>query len=73
MLSTAASQILGQAVVTQLLGHTPLPATDIQALSLPEERCRPGRTLTAGANEFATMGPRSLRDQSVQVSSSEAV
>ena len=34
-----ATQILGQAEATQLLGHTPFWASDIRAPSLPEERC----------------------------------
>jgi hypothetical protein len=49
--STVATQILGHVVATQLLGQTRFRAPDIRTLSLAEERCPPGRTLTAGANE----------------------
>jgi hypothetical protein len=39
--TTEATQLLGQAEATQLLGQTLLRASDIQAPSLPEERCLP--------------------------------
>ena len=55
------------AEATQLLGQTPFQAPDIWAPSLPEERCPPGRTLTAGAGKGAILFPGSLGDQSVQV------
>jgi hypothetical protein len=47
-------------------------ALDIQAFSPPEERCLPGRSLTAGAGEGAIFCPGSLWDQSVQVSTQTA-
>jgi hypothetical protein len=57
------------AEATQLLGQNPFRAPDIQAPSLPEERCLPERALTVGAGERVILGPRSLRDKSVHVSS----
>ena len=71
MWTTETTQLLRQAEATKLLGQTSFQAPDIWALSLPEERCPLGRTLTAGASEGAIMGPRSLRDHSAQVSSVE--
>ena len=68
MWSTEATQLLGQAEGTQLLGQTLFKALDIQAPSLPEERCLSGRALTTRAGERAILCPMSLRDQSVQVS-----
>jgi hypothetical protein len=56
------------AEATQLLGQNPFQAPDIRAPSLPEERCLPGRALTARAGEEAILCPGSLRDQSMQVS-----
>jgi hypothetical protein len=56
------------AEATQLLGQTPFWASDIQALSLPKERCPAGRILTTRAGERATLCPTLLRDHSVQVS-----
>jgi hypothetical protein len=63
-----ATQLLGQAEATQILGQTPFQAPDIWAPSLPKERCLPERALTARAGEGAILGPRSLRNQSAQVS-----
>jgi hypothetical protein len=40
---------------------------DIQAPPAPEERCPPGKALTAWAGEGAILGPGSLRHQSAQV------
>ena len=47
----------------------PCQAPDIWAPSLTKERCPTERALNAGAGEGAILGPQSLRDQSVQVSS----
>jgi hypothetical protein len=55
------------AKATQLLGQMLLWAPDIRASSLPEERCLPGRALTARAGDRAILCPGSLADQSVQV------
>ena len=68
MQTTEATELLGQAEVTQLLGQTPFQAPDIQAPTSPEERCLPRRALTTGAVERAILYPVSLGDQSVQVS-----
>jgi hypothetical protein len=56
------------AEATQLLGQAPFQAPDIQAPSLPEERCLPGKALTARAGERAILCPGSLGDQTVQIS-----
>jgi hypothetical protein len=53
---------------TELLRQAPFQAPDIRALSLPEERCLPGKALMARAGERAILCPVSLRDKSVQVS-----
>ena len=55
------------AEVTQLLGQTPFRDPDIQAPSPPEERCPPGRALTAKSDKGVILCPGSLRDQSAQV------
>jgi hypothetical protein len=51
----------------QLLGQTSFQTRDIQAPSPPEKRCPPWRALTAWTGEEAILSPRSLRDQSAQV------
>jgi hypothetical protein len=66
--TTEATQLLGQAKATQLLGQTLFQAPDIWAASPPEERCLPRRALTTRAGERAILCPLSLGDQSVQVS-----
>ena len=55
------------AEVTQLLVQNPFRAPDIWTPFLLEERCPPGRALTAGAGQGAILCLASLRDQSVQV------
>jgi hypothetical protein len=55
------------AEVTELLGQIPFQDPDIPTPSLPEERCMPGRALTAGAGKEAILCPGSLRDQSAHV------
>jgi hypothetical protein len=67
-----ATQLLGQAEVTYLLGQTPFQAPDIQAPSPPQERYPHGRALTARAGEGAILCPRSLGDHPVQVESEQA-
>jgi hypothetical protein len=66
--TTEATQLLGQAEVTQLLGWTLFQTPDILAPSPQEEKCLHWRALTARAGERAIMCPTSLGDQSVQVS-----
>ena len=67
MWSTEATQLLGQAEGTQLLGQTLFKALDIQAPSLPEERCLPRRALTTRAGKRDILCPLSLEGQSVQM------
>ena len=60
------------AEATQLLGQSPFWAPDIQVPSPSEEKWPPWRALTSRAGEGAILCPRSLRDQSAQVSSQTA-
>jgi hypothetical protein len=43
--ATEATQVLGQAEVTEVLGQTSFQSPDIQEHSPTEERCLPGRAL----------------------------
>jgi hypothetical protein len=62
-----ATQLLGQAEATQLLGQAMFWTPDTQVHSSLEERCMPGKSLTARAGEGAILCPGSLRHQSAQV------
>jgi hypothetical protein len=60
------------AEATQILGQALFWAPYIWALSWPEEKWPPRRTLTAGAGERAILCSGSLGDQSAQVSTQTA-